>query len=280
MALFGAHVSSAGSILKTFERAEEIGAEVFQFFLRSPRVWHWKGVSKEIVRNFREKLSEFKNPVMVHAPYLLNLASPKEDLRKRSVEVFLEELIACEELGVDFYNFHPGTATGIGEKEGMKNILRSLEEIFSFHEPRRTTVLLENTAGERGDLGKNFDELSLILKSFDGVRIGVCLDTCHAFAYGYEINTDKGFSEFLKEVDKIGIENIKAIHANDSKFPLGSKKDRHEHIGKGFIGLKGFKNLLTHEYFRALPYFIETPKAGDMDRVNLEKLRSIYSGRI
>ncbi len=280
MALFGAHVSSAGSILKTFERAEEIGAEVFQFFLRSPRAWGWKGVSKELVSKFRRRLSDFGNPVMVHAPYLLNLASPKEDLRRRSVEVFLEELIACEELGVDFYNFHPGTATGVDEKEGIMNILRSLEEIFSSCEPKRTTVLLENTAGERGDLGKNFEELSLILKSFDGVRIGVCLDTCHAFAYGYEINTDKGFSEFLKEVDKIGIENIKAIHANDSKFPLGSRKDRHEHIGEGFIGLKGFKNLFAHEYFRGLPYFIETPKAGDMDRVNLEKLRNIYLGRI
>ena len=278
MALFGAHVSSAGSILKTFERAEELGAEVFQFFLRSPRAWFWKGVSKELVIKFRKKLSKFGNPVMVHAPYLLNLASPREDLRERSVKVFLEELKACDELGVDFYNFHPGTATGISEKEGMKNILRSLEEIFTLYEPKKTTVLLENTAGERGDLGKNFEELSLIIRSFEGVKIGICLDTCHAFAYGYEINTDGGFSRFLKEVEKVGLEKTKAIHANDSKFPLGSRKDRHEHIGEGFIGLKGFENFLRHDYFRDLPYFIETPKAGDMDRVNLERLRKIYSG--
>ncbi len=278
MALFGAHVSSAGSILKTFERAEEVGAEVFQFFLRSPRVWGWKGVSKELVSKFRERLSEFGNPVMVHAPYLLNLASPREDLRRRSVEVFLEELKFCDELGVDFYNFHPGTATGISEEEGMKNILRSLEEIFSSYEPKKTVVLLENTAGEKGDLGKNFEELSLILKSFQGVKMGICLDTCHAFAYGYEINTDTGFSEFLKEVEKVGLENVKAIHANDSKVPLGSRKDRHEHIGEGFIGLRGFENLLKHEYFGTLPYFIETPKVDDMDRVNLERLRRIYSG--
>jgi len=278
MALFGARVSSAGSILKTFDRAEEIGAEVFQFFLRSPRAWAWKGVSKELVNKFRKRLSEFGNPVMVHAPYLINLASPNEDLRRRSVEVFIEELTACDELGIDFYNFHPGTATGISEEEGMRNIVRSLEEAFSSYEPKNTVVLLENTAGERGDLGKNFRELSFILKSFDGVRMGVCLDTCHAFAYGYEINTDRGFSEFLKEAEEVGIENIRAVHANDSKFPLGSRKDRHEHIGEGFIGTKGFEKLLKHEHFGRLPYFIETPKQGDMDRVNLKRLREIYFG--
>ena len=278
MALFGAHVSSAGSILKTFDRAEEIGAEVFQFFLRSPRSWYWKGISEDLLNEFRRKLSEFKNPVMVHAPYLMNLASPREDLRRRSVEVFLQELKVCDDLGINFYNFHPGTATGISDYDGIRNVLKSIEEILSSYEPKKTIILLENTAGEKGDLGKSFDELSMILKNFDGVRMGVCLDTCHAFAYGYEINTDKGFSRFLMEVEKVGLENIKAVHANDSKKPLGSRRDRHEHIGEGFIGLKGFENLLRHDYFGSLPYFIETPKVRDMDRVNLERLRKICSG--
>jgi len=275
MALFGAHVSSAGSIINTFDRAEEIGAEVFQFFLRSPRAWSWKGVEEDTVRAFRERLSYWRKPVMVHAPYLLNLASPREDLRRRSVEVLLEELKVCEKLGISFYNFHSGTATGISEEEGIRNLLRSLEDVFSSYEPKETTVLVENTAGEKGDLGKSFEELSLILGSFEGMRLGICLDTCHAFAYGYEINTEKGFSKFLKEIEKVGIERIKAVHANDSKFPLGSKRDRHEHIGEGFIGLKGFENLLKHEYFSTLPYFIETPKVDNMDRVNLSRLRSI-----
>lgn len=275
MALFGAHVSSAGSIINTFDRAEKVGAEVFQFFLRSPRAWSWKGVDEETVRAFRERLSYWRKPVMVHAPYLLNLASPREDLRRRSVEVLLEELKVCEKLGISFYNFHSGTATGISEEEGIRNLLRSLEDVFSSYEPKGTTVLVENTAGEKGDLGKSFEELSLILGSFEGMRLGICLDTCHAFAYGYEINTEKGFSKFLKEVEKVGIERIKAVHANDSKFPLGSKRDRHEHIGEGFIGLKGFENLLKHEYFSTLPYFIETPKVDNMDKVNLGRLRSI-----
>lgn len=277
MALFGAHVSSAGSILKTFDRAQQIGAEVFQFFLRSPRVWRWKGVSNKLVRKFSERLRDFGKPVMVHAPYLLNLASVDEELRGRSVEVFLEELTFCDEVGINFYNFHPGTAKGISDEEGLRNVIRSLEEIFKIYEPKRTTILLENTAGERGDLGKNFEELGRILKAFPGMRLGICLDTCHAFAYGYEINARRGFENFLKEVEKtVGLESIKAVHANDSKVPLGARRDRHEHIGEGFIGIEGFKNLLKNEYFRNLPYYIETPKEGDMDTVNLKILREIY----
>ncbi|RUM30572.1 MAG: endonuclease IV [Aquifex sp.] len=278
MALFGAHVSASGSITKTFLRAREIGAEVFQFFLRSPRVWKWKGVSKETKKAFMEKLREFNAPVIVHAPYLLNLASPKEDLRKKSIEVFLEELRFCDEVGIHYYNFHPGTATGIDEEEGLKKVIKSLEEIFSQYSPKFTTVLLENTAGERGDIGKNFSELVRIIKCFDGVKLGICLDTCHAFAYGYEINTEKGFGEFKREIEKtVGFESIKAIHANDSKVPLGARKDRHEHIGRGYIGLEGFRNLLKDEYFSTLPYYLETPKEGNMDIVNLKILREIYS---
>ncbi len=278
MALFGAHVSSAGSILNTFDRAKEIRAEVFQFFLRSPRVWRWKGVSNELVNKFSEKLREFGNPVMVHAPYLLNLASANEDLRRKSINVFLEELRFCDSVGIDFYNFHPGTAKGIDEETAMRNIISSLEEIFSSYEPCRTTVLLENTAGEKGDMGKSFSELARIIDRFPGLRLGVCLDTCHAFAYGYEINTPEGFDRFLREVHKtVGFERVMAVHANDSKVPLGAKRDRHEHIGDGYIGLDGFRNLLKHEHFGKLPYYIETPKKDDMDVVNLNRLRELYS---
>ncbi len=277
MALFGAHVSSAGSILNTFDRAEEISAEVFQFFLRSPRVWRWKGVSNEVVSEFSKRLEEFRNPVMVHAPYLLNLASANEDLRKKSVEVFIEELEFCDRVGIHFYNFHPGTAKGIDEDTAIRNIITSLEEILKVYSPKRTTILLENTAGERGDIGKNFKEMKIIMDALTGVRLGICLDTCHAFAYGYEINTQRGFEEFLREIEReVGLESIKAVHANDSKVPLGSRKDRHQHIGEGYIGMDGFVNLLSHEYFRTLPYYIETPKVDDMDRVNLGKLRQAY----
>ena len=276
MALFGAHVSSPGSILNTFERAHSIGAEVFQFFLRSPRVWRWKGVSNELVSKFSQRLKDYGNPVMVHAPYLLNLASADEELRSKSVGVFLEELRFCDKVGVHFYNFHPGTAKGISEEEAIDNIVTSLREVFKKYKPERTTILLENTAGERGDIGKTFRELGEIISNFPDVPMGVCLDTCHAFAFGYEINTEEGFSNFLNDIQEhLGIERIKAVHANDSKVPLGSKKDRHEHIGKGFIGIEGFKNLLRDNHFKTLPYYIETPKVNNMDVINLEKLRSL-----
>lgn len=275
MALIGAHVSSAGSILNTFDRAKTVGAEVFQFFLRSPRAWKWKGLSKELAHAFRSSLREFGNPVMVHAPYLVNLASSNQELRNRSISVVLEELRACDRMGIHFYNLHPGTAKGIREEEGIRNVIASLRDVFLSYEPRTTILLLENTAGEKGDLGKSFDELSAIIKCLEGVRVGVCLDTCHAFAYGYEINTVEGFDRFLKEAEKVGLERIMAVHANDSKFPLGSRKDRHEHIGEGFIGVEGFRNLLTHEHFGKLPYFIETPKSDGMDEVNIKRLKEL-----
>jgi len=277
MALFGLHVSSAGSILKTFERTEKVGGEVFQFFLRSPRVWNWKGATEGEKEAFRRKLKEFGNPVVVHSPYLLNLASPKKELRERSLKVMFEEIKFCDEAGIHFYNFHPGTATGIPDKEGIRNIINSLERLFSLYEPKFTTLLLENTAGEKGDLGKNFRELKEIVDALPGVRLGICLDTCHAFAYGYEINTRRGFESFKRELENtVGLERVKIIHANDCKFPLGSRKDRHEHIGKGFIGEEGFKFFLSDEYFSELPYYLETPKEGNMDEENLKKLRQLY----
>ncbi len=276
MPLLGTHVSSAGSILKTFGRAKEVGAEVFQFFLRSPRVWRWKGVSDEVAESFSRSARELGTPIMVHSPYLINLASKDEELRKRSIEVFVEELKFCDEVGVAFYNFHPGTAKGISEEEAIQRIILSLEEIFSRYTPKNTWVLLENTAGERGDIGKNFRELERVISHFRGTNMGVCLDTCHAFAYGYEINSRRGFLKFKEEISSsVGLHRIKAIHCNDSKTPLGSRRDRHQHIGLGYIGLEGFRNLLRDEHFGKLPYYLETPKVEDWDRVNLKVLRCL-----
>ena len=276
MALLGTHVSSAGSILNTFQRAEKVCAEVFQFFLRSPRVWKWKGVSEELKEEFKGRVKEFKKPIMVHSPYLINLASKDRELREKSISVFLEELRFCDETGIAFYNFHPGTAKGMTDKEALERIINSLERVLESYTPERTYILLENTAGEKGDIGKNFYELAEIISAFPGVNMGVCLDTCHAFAYGYEINKPEGFVEFKKEIDRtIGLERIKAVHCNDSKAPLGSKRDRHEHIGLGYIGLEGFRNLLKDDYFSKLPYYLETPKVEDWDSVNLKVLRCL-----
>ena len=213
---------------------------------------------------------------MVHAPYLLNLASIDENLRRRSIDVFVEELKLCDELGIDFYNFHPGTAKSISDEEGIRRVIESLEMIFNEYTPRFTTVLFENTAGEKGDVGKNIEELAALLKVFDGVRVGVCIDTCHAFAYGYAINEERDFQEFKSALDDgVGLEKVMAVHANDSKTPLSSKKDRHYHIGMGYMGLKAFELFLKDDVFGNLPYYLETPKEDDWDKKNLQTLRSL-----
>lgn len=277
MPSLGLHVSSAGSILNTFERAREVGAEVFQFFLRSPRAWKAKSISQWEIEEFI-KLKGSWGPLMVHAPYLMNLASSHPELRSKSIEVFLEELKICELLKIEYYNFHPGTAKDVSQEEGLRNIIKSLEEIFSSFIPSYTCVLFENTAGERGDLGKNTQELKRLIEPFKDLKVGVCIDTCHAFAYGYAINTEKGFEAFKSEIDRsVSLDKVKAIHCNDSKVPLGAKKDRHEHIGYGYIGLEGFRLFFKDPYFSQLPYYLETPKVDDWDRKNLQTLRKLLS---
>ena len=275
MALFGAHVSSSGSILKTFDRAMEICAETFQFFLRSPRSWRWRLPDDETVRSFYNRLDEFGGPVIVHAPYLLNPATDDLYLRQKTVEVMIEEFSFCNEAGIHYYNFHPGTAKGTPERKALENVKSTIEEVLSRVDEKGTVLLIENTAGQRGDIGKNLKELENLVKGFDG-RVGICLDTCHLFASGYDISDTEGFRRFEEELIERGLlEKVKIIHANDSKVPLGGRKDRHEHIGKGFIGIEGFQNMLSHRVLGNLPYIIETPKEGDMDRVNLSLLREI-----
>ncbi|ADC88975.1 apurinic endonuclease Apn1 [Thermocrinis albus DSM 14484] len=277
MPLFGLHVSSAGSWVLTFERAKELNAEVFQFFLRSPRSWKIKEYTPEILHQFIEKRKNWKGPLMVHAPYLINLATDKEDLLETSVRVVAEELALCDQLLIDYYVLHPGTAHG-DVREAVRKVVSSLEKILSIYEPKHTMLLIENTAGERGDIGKSVEELALLTEPFPHDKVGVCIDTCHAFAYGYAINTAEGFELFKLSLDgKVGIQRVKAIHCNDSKVPLGARKDRHQHIGYGYIGRDGFANFLRDEYFSQLPYYLETPKEGDWDTKNLNTLKELYS---
>ena len=275
MALFGAHVSSSGSILRTFDRARELDAETFQFFLRSPRSWKWKRPDEGMILSFYHRLGEFAGPVVVHAPYLLNPATDDPHLRQKTVEVMVEEFSFCNEVGIHYYNFHPGSAKGTSEGKALENAKRVIEEVLSRVDDKGTVLLIENTAGQRGDIGKNLKELDDLINGFDG-RVGLCLDTCHLFASGYDISSREGFNSFECELEERRLTaRVKVIHANDSKVPLGGRKDRHEHIGKGFIGIEGFKNMLTHPLLGDLPYIIETPKEGDMDRLNLSLLREI-----
>ncbi len=278
MALFGAHLSSSGSLLFVFERAKNVGAEVIQFFLGSPRSWKRHLPGEDLIREFSKKLKEFKGPVVLHASYLINLASENEELRKRSVDLVLEDLDFCERAGIRYYTLHPGKCESKGK--GIFNLMRSLEEIFRNSEPKKTTLLLENQAGGKGDVCRNLEEIGYVVRNFDS-KVGVCIDTCHTLSSGYEINKREGFLKFKETLEKeVGIEKVFLIHANDSKFPPGSGRDRHEHIGRGFLGIEGFRNFLTDPDFSKLPYCIETPAEGNMDLVNLRTLRDIHSGKI
>lgn len=277
MVNIGTHVSSSKSLDLVFDRALEVGANSIQFFLRSPRSWAWIKRSEKEKLDFIYKRSKYNiNPLIVHGSYLFNLASFDENLRKKSIEGVIQELSLCEELGIDYYVIHSGKTKGKPIEEGIKNIVEALEDIFSKVKLDKTNFLVETLAGQSGEVGSTVEDIYKIVKNFKNENIGVCVDTCHIFAAGYNISDEEGFKDFKNQLNSLlGLEIVKVVHCNDSKAPFNSKKDRHEHIGKGFIGLKGFRLFLNDEYFSKLPFILETPKEGDMDRVNIDMLKSL-----
>ncbi len=274
MVRIGAHVSSSKALDLVFDRGKEIGAETIQFFLNSPRSWKTKiRTDKEIENFLNKKNSHNIYPVVVHASYLYNLASDDIDLRKKSIKGVIEDLILCDELDIDYYVIHPGKAKGLKDEKAIENIKKSLEEIFSKTNVK-TIFLLETLAGQKGEIGKTTKELKELLSVIPEEKSGVCVDTCHIFSAGYKINTEEGFNNYKQEVETlIGLKKVKLIHCNDTKTPYNSKKDRHQHIGEGYIGIKGFEFFLNDSFFGKLPYIIETPKIGNYDQINMERLR-------
>ncbi len=277
MVNIGTHVSSSKSLDLVFDRALEVGANSIQFFLRSPRSWAWIERSDKEKIDFLNKKNKLNlSPLVVHASYLFNLASFDKDLIKKSIEGVIQELNLCEELGIDYYVIHPGKTKGRPIEEGIKKIVESLEEIFSKVKLHKTTFLIETLAGQNGEVGSKLEDIYEILKNFRSENVGVCVDTCHIFAAGYNISDEEGFIDFKKQLNSLlGLEMVKVVHCNDSKAPFNSKKDRHEHIGKGYIGLKGFKLFLNDEHFSKIPFILETPKENDMDKVNISILKSL-----
>ncbi len=282
MVKIGTHVSSSKSLDLVFDRGKEVGAQTIQFFVSSPRSWRWKERSKEEKELFLNKREETEiSPVVVHSSYLFNLASGDEELRKKSVQGVINELNLCEELSIDYYVIHPGKAKGLDEKEAVQNIIKSLREIFSAISLENTCFLYETLAGQKGEIGKSIEELSILMEPFLEKNVGVCVDTCHIYSAGYKINEEEGFFSFKEELDSlIGLDKVKVIHCNDSKTPFNSKKDRHEHIGEGSIGEKGFSLFLNDEHFSKLPFILETPKEGNWDLINIERLKSLIKAPV
>jgi len=279
MPLLGAHESVAGGLHLAFDRIKKVGGDSLQIFTRNQRQWRPAPLKPEEVDAFIE--AHEKNGKMIvasHGSYLVNLATAKDDLLEKSVDAFVFELQRCDQLAIPYVVLHPGSHGGAGVEIGLERFVKGLDRAIETGGVG-VKVLLETTAGQGTGLGSSFEELAFVLQSSKYPELlGVCVDTCHIFAAGYELRTEEGYSATITALEKaVGIDNVLFFHLNDSKKDLGSKVDRHEHIGKGAIGLSGFQNLLNDSRFKELPMTLETPKSESLveDRENLRVLRSL-----
>jgi deoxyribonuclease-4 len=278
MDYLGAHVSIAGGIFNAPQRGADLGCGVIQVFTQNSNQWKGKAVSKDDAALFREKLAAAGLlDVISHDIYLINLASAPGEIQDKSLIAFKEEMERCAALGIDKIVMHPGSHNGDGEEVGIRRICEAFDILFTQVPQFTGKVLLENTAGQGTNLGYNFNHLKAIMHGTGfPERFGVCFDTCHAFAAGYQITDRDGYLRTFDEFDKtLGIDRLCAFHLNDSKKGLGCKVDRHENIGDGTLGLEPFRFILNDPRFVKVPKVIETPKEGDMDVVNLRKLREL-----
>lgn len=260
--LFGAHTSTAGGLHKAFEWGTEFGCEAIQVFTKSQLQWQGKPIEPEAIYQWFDAWDAAgQPPVFVHDSYLINLSSPDETLRKKSVDGFVDELERAALLGIPWVNTHPGSHKGAGEAMGLERCATSLREVLSRTEDLGVGILLETTAGQGGDLGAKFEHLGYLIRECQqDERMGVCVDTCHIFAAGYDLRTPEEYKKTWAEFERqIGLKYLRAFHLNDSKFELGKHRDRHAAIGKGFIGESGFKLLATDPRFAGLPGTTELP---------------------
>jgi deoxyribonuclease-4 len=263
--LYGAHESVAGALHLALERASSDGCKAVQIFTKSSGMWREPFLSDEQVRLFREARAAFAGPVLAHTSYLINLASDKPDLLKKSVDALVAEIRRSSALGVDFVVLHPGAHLGLGEDLGLSRVAECLDEVLERTENASAMVLLENTAGQGSCVGHTFDHLGAIFeRAAKGARLGVCFDTQHAYAAGYDLASAEGYARTWDEFGrKVGLERLRAFHLNDSKKALGSRIDRHEHVGDGNLGLAFFWRLMNDPRFRAIPGVLETePEEG------------------
>lgn len=272
------HVSIAGTLDRAPDRAKELELQTFQMFTRNPRGWKFKKLDPDEVKDFRRKVESFQlGPVVSHMPYLPNLSSPKKLLYNKSLKSLVAELDRCDTLGIPYVVTHLGSHLGKGQDVGLEKLVSAINEALSANRSN-VTLLLENTAGTKNSMGSSFEEIKRILDRVEKrSRTGVCFDTAHAYAAGYDLRTPRGVGETFAKFDSIlGLELLKVIHLNDSQAGLGSGRDRHEHIGMGYIGEEGFRALFKHEALRLLPFIMETPIDERRDDVgNIRKVREL-----
>ena len=264
----GCHVSASGSIDKAVDNAVERNCTAFQIFTRSPRSWHAKELTKDVIDAFKSKLKDSKIDrfaICAHMPYLPNLATPKEDAFEKSVNTLISEVERCAQLGIPYLVTHLGSHLGTGEEAGIKRLVDGLTK--AGQTKNDVMILLENTAGQKNSVGSDFQQLGEIFKQLKpGKKFGVCLDTCHAFVAGYDLRTKEKVKETFKEFDKhVGIENLKILHLNDARGELGCNLDRHYHLGLGGIGEEGITSVVKFANKEKIPIILETPIDDDRD---------------
>ncbi len=289
MAILGCHMSIAGGFHAAVDRAADAGCDCVQVFTTPPRMWPKRkrkddsgGITDEDVRQFQNSLADrqIQAPI-VHASYLINLASPDRALWRKSVDAMTIEMLRASVLGIPYVVVHPGSFTTSSEAAGLQRIAEALDAIHAELDSTSACCLLETTAGQGTNLGHRFEHLAEIFAAVrDPDRLGVCFDTCHVFAAGYAMETRPEYLKTMRQLKAtVGIEQVKAFHLNDSQQPLGSRRDRHEHIGKGCMGLAPFEHLLSDRRFRKVPMYLETPKGNrgkrSWDEVNLATLRRL-----
>lgn len=280
MPFLGAHMSIAGGIDTCFDRLHKINGAALQIFTTNQRQWRAGRLSPESIELFKTKWEESGHvPAAAHDAYLINLAAADGQILSRSVTAFAEELRRCARLGIPYLIMHPGAHVGEGIEAGLARLVANLDEAIGISGAESVSILLENTAGQGSSLGSSFEELSFVLKnSRYGETMGVCYDTCHGFASEYDIRSEEEYNRTMSRFEQtIGLSRLKFFHLNDCKRELGARVDRHEHIGKGKIGIEGFRLLVNDPRFQNHPMVLETPKGKDMkeDIENLATLRSL-----
>ncbi len=280
--LIGAHMSIAGGLERSVDRAHELGCRCIQIFTKNNNQWRAKTIAQEEAATFQSRLAEsgMSHP-LAHSSYLINLGSPDKTLWKKSLDALIVEMQRIDQLQIPFLVVHPGAFCGGTEKRGITSIARALNEMDRQTRDSTAGILLETTAGQGTSIGWRFEHLAELLNRVKtSSRYGVCFDTCHVFAAGYPLSSKKEYLATMREFDRVvGLRQIKAFHVNDSKKALGSRVDRHEHIGKGLIGLEAFRMLVNDKRFRNVPKYLETPKdhppGKNWDKVNLRQLRRL-----
>jgi deoxyribonuclease-4 len=280
--LFGSHLSVAGGLYKAADKAELLGMDTVQIFTKNNNQWKGKPLADEDIRLFREAVERagLRRPC-AHDSYLINLASPDDVLWQKSLDALVDELQRAEALGLDGVVMHPGSFVSSSEEVGLQRIATAIDEVHARTKKFHCQLWLETTAGQGTNLGHRFEQIATLLETVrDADRLGVCVDSCHIFAAGYPLQTPDEYAATMSEFDRtIGVDRICAWHLNDSKKPLGSRVDRHEHIGRGCLGLEPFRHILNDPRFAAVPMYLETEKGQEdgeeLDAINLRVLKGL-----